>query len=206
MTKYTPFILLAAVLAVCVVLSMATAQPARRLVFHGYVHIRPGGVTANDAELTADAMAWNTVRDWVQIPEDWQSVSVSLYAYGDGVGAGDPHGAVVDCNLYVAHEFGSAMHVCRFSAEVGHLRLSHDPAYGPGSQYRSDELPDVNHKWAEGPFVLTEDFWRTPVRMSGKVDGVGELNFNHNGATHIRVNLDNMTDATRWHVVMTGRK
>jgi len=172
----------------------------------GYIHVRPGGVTADDAELTVTNSAWSTVRGWVEIPEEWDSLSISVYAYGDGSGAGDPHGAVADCNLYVAHAFGSAIHVCRFSVEVGNLRLSHDPAYGAGSQYRRDEAADENYKWAEGPFVLNESFWRTPIWMSGKVDGIGELNFNHQGATHVRVQFDNMQDATRWQAVMTGRR
>ncbi len=200
-TRFAIIVLIVSVLTVLLV--AAGSSPVRR-VSHGYIHVRPGGVTADDTALTVTTSAWTHVRDWVEIPEDWDSVSISLYAYGDGDGAGDPNQGVVDCNLYVAHEFGPAIHVCRFSVEVGNLRLSHDPE--PGTRIRTDEAADTNTRWAEGPFTLTESFWRSPIWMSGKEDGVGELNFGHQGATRIRVNLDNMADATQWFVVMTGRK
>jgi hypothetical protein len=202
--KRMALVLMAVLIALSVALS-GSDTPKRQV--HGYKHVRPGGVTANDAALTATTSTWGDIDDWVEIPEDWDSLSLSIYAYGDGSGAGDPHGAVFDANLYVAHEFGSALHACRFHGEIGNLQMSHDPAFGPGSQYAyAGGAADLNHKWAEGPFQLVESFWRTPVGMSGKVDGVGELNINHNGATKIKVLFDNTADATQWFCVMTGRR
>jgi len=179
--------------------------PTPKRSYHGYVQVRPGGVTANDTALTVSTSHWTVCDGWVDIKEEWDTVSLSFYAYGDGVGAGDPHGAVFDANLYVAHEYGSAIHVCRFSGEIGNLQMSCDPAYGPGSEYNGGSA-STDYKWAQGPFVLNESFWRSPIGVSGKEDGIGELNFNPSGATKIRVLFDNLADASTWYCVMTGRK
>lgn len=185
--------------------TISLSQPTPQRQVHGYRHIRPGGVTTNDTALTVSTSHWTVCNGWATIPEEWDSISLSVYAYGDGDGAGDPHGAVFDANLYVAHEYGSAIHVCRFSGEVGNLQMSCDPVSGPGSEYNGGAA-STDYKWAQGPFVLNESFWRTPIYMSGKADGIGELNFNHNGATKIRVQFDNLADASKWYCVMTGRK
>lgn len=188
----------------CLTFTLGSYQPHNYRVPRGYIHLRPGGVDANDTPLTASTSTWYDVNDWVRIREDWGTVSISIYAYGDGDAAGDPNAGVFDANLYVVHEYGAPMHVCAVSGTIGEMELSHDPVVGWGSNYRSGSAPDPNHKWAEGPMTLNDESWRYPVGVSGEPNGVGEINFNPAGATHIQI-LFEKTDITTLYAIMTGR-
>ncbi len=172
----------------------------------GYVHIRPSGVSANDTALTVSTSSWHDVSGWQSIPQDWDSMSISFFAYGDGTGIGNPYGGSVTAKVYVVHEYGSAIPVVDVSLHVGNLELSHDPAYGPGSQYRASQVADPNHKWVDGPITVNQRMWRSPVEVTGISDGIGEINFNHAGATSIKVLFSSKTDITTIYAVMTGRK
>ena len=195
---------LGVVFGVTFTLTLGSYQPHNYRIPRGYIHLRPGGVASDDTPLTNSTSTWYDVNDWVRIPEDWGSVSISIYAYGDGTGAGDPNAGVFDANLYVVHEYGAPMHICSLSGTIGELELSHDPVRGWGGNYRSGLGADPNHKWAEGPITLNDESWRYPVGLSGEANGVGEINFNPAGATHINI-LFEKTGISTLYAVMTGR-
>ena len=196
-------ILLAIVLAV---VAVGSYQPQIHRVSHGYVHIRPGGVDSPDSDLTTSTATWTNVGGWERIPQDWSTISVSFYGYGDGDGGGDPASGEFAGKIYVVHECGSASPVCAFDGLIGELQMSHDPVAGVGSHYRIAQAADPNHKWAEGPLVVTGGMWRTPVCSSGTTNGIGELNLDHNGATNIRVLFTSFSGVTKMYAVMTGRQ
>jgi len=183
-----------------------SASPTEYKVSHGYKHVRPGGVSSNDTALTVSTSSWHDVSEWQQIPEDWDSVSLSFYGYGDGSGPGSPNGGTANAYIYVVHEYGSAIHVANVTLHFGQLQMSHDPAYGWGSHYRTSQVADPNHTWADGPISSSQQSWRSPVQVSGTTNGIGEVSFNHQGATRIRVLFDGKADVTTVFAVMTGRR
>lgn len=176
---------------------------------HYYMHLRPGGVTADDTQLTPSTSSWYDVNDAVPIPEEWSlgSVSLSVYAYGDGTAEGDPNAGTFDANVYVVTEFGSAARVCALSGTIGELELSHDPTSRPPLAYRPSAIADPNHKWAEGAFTINTgaSCWRTDVNATGETNGIGEVRFAPGGATHIVILFDNMASVTKLYALMTGR-
>jgi len=184
-------------------------QPVSYRLPHYYKHLRPNGVSADDTPLTPSTSSWYDVNDAIAIPEEWSlgSVSVSIYAYGDGTGEGDPNAGTFDANLYVVTEFGSAARVCALSGAIGDLELSHDPAAGWGSAYRPSQIADPNRKWAEGPMTIhtTADCWRGPVSATGEPNGIGEITFKPAGATHAFILFDNKSNITKLYALLTGR-
>lgn len=185
--------------------SWATYTPTMYDVPRGYVHVRPGGVASDDTLPGADTSLWSNLEDWVRIPQDWSSISIAVYGYGDGSAEGNPENGTFTATVYLGHEYSGALDVCTVTGSIGQVQMSHDPVTGPGSEYRTGGVADPNYKWAE-LLTLSSECWRAPVSVSGKVNGIGEINVNPFGATHVKVFFTSKTNISTLYAVMTGRK
>lgn len=158
-------------------------------------------VTTDDTPLTTATKTWTTVSadtKFVQIPQEWTWVSVSFYAYGDGVGAGDPTSGTCDYTILGVRRACSAQVVCTGALAVGGLTMSHQP-YGAQTALTGAS----SYAWIEGEPTCT-DYWPTGVTTAGTSDDIGSINFSTMGIMGFTVEITNMSNVTSVTVVYTG--
>jgi hypothetical protein len=157
-------------------------------------------VATNDTALTKNTRQWTDIKaKAVDIPPSWNSVTIAMYAYGDGSGGGDPNTGTFSWRLYTCRKYGPAQLAAYGTGAIGEQILSHDPTDGTPLT-----LTNEDYKWAELP-VLTSTVWSSDVNVSGASDDVGTINFDPLGAWGIYVEITNLTSITNLYVVFTGR-
>jgi len=227
MGKYKTRILVAALLVLVwllgsLIMSIAQAQTgplpasprshgytASVTIQNGWAHARKGGagVSANDTVPDPNAMSWGDLPATAfDIREQWSTLSLAFYAYGDGTGDGDPNAGTCDVNVFFVTEYSSWEKIASFSIAIGELELDTYPV--ERTEINGGNLdPNESYKWAEGPFTdhSSGGYWPTTVNFSGTTNSIGRMNVSRLEAGHLVVFLDNKSGFTTVFPVVTGR-
>lgn len=153
-------------------------------------------ITTSDTALTSSTRTWSSISSsFYQIKPDWDRVSISFLAYGDGDGAGDPVDGTFDYKVFLCRPYGSAKQACSGSATVGTLEASHNP---------QTQQAVTDSKWVELPTVTST--WRVAVTASGAVNDQGNVNIAVTGEFGIYVEVTSLTNISTLTVFITGYK
>jgi hypothetical protein len=160
-------------------------------------------MTADDTNFTASNMDWRSAdANGIDIPENWASLDIFIYAYGDGSGGGSPANGAAVLKFYGAPLYGPFIPIEDVNVQIGTAQLSHLPTVGT---VLWGGLPDPNYCWAD-TITRVEHYWPQGVKMQSVPSGyVGYIHiFDRLSMKKIWVKASGMENVTSITVVMTG--
>lgn len=206
---------MAAILIVGALMGVVFAQPARYDQTVRLAELRAPvrlmrTVTTNDTTLAdPNAKYWSGIcSEWTNIPADWKTCEVSVLAYGDGTGDGDPNEGSAKIKIMAARWFGTAKTVFEGEVTIGELEATDNPE--TGVQYNSGSLdPNESYKWAEAIDANgLGDLWPGDVNdFSPDSDTTGNLatiSFDTLGYAKVWAIITEMDAVTRLSIYVTG--
>jgi len=163
---------------------LATVQQRAKLV---------DSVTSDDSALGTTDSSWTDCAAlFIEIPAEWNVLSLSFYGYGDGDGAGDPNDATFSFDVYVCDYFGGAEMLSSGNSGVfGAQQMSHNPY--TGAELNSGAV-STSYCWAD---TITEGttYWSTAIYYTDYEgnDRRAKLKFDRHEAYGLWVRIYDMT-------------
>lgn len=172
--------------------SGATIGSATPTIQSGYVQIN--SVTADDTDLATTTSYWDSIDDtFIAISPWWNTVELTFYGYGDGVGDGSPDGATFTFMVYAARWYGGAKKVYEGVGTVGAQQMSVNPVTEASL---NSGAADSDYCWVDTIDPNGNgDEWISDIQLSGNAgnDGIATASFDLNGYTGIYVYIKDMT-------------
>lgn len=156
----------------------------------------------NAVALDVNTSSWAVCQNWVGIPSKFNGLKVMFYAYGDGVGGGDPNNKTFSYQFYVADYGGAAQLVASGTATVGAMQLSHNPI--SLAELNSGSV-DPNYCWIDTLGAITTD-WKSGVstQNDGGTNDAASFIFDRESAKVAWCRIYDITNLTTVYCIAYG--